>query len=117
MNSSCHKAKVISLANRDNVSSESVVNLDMDEGKKIAFLKKISPGTFELKGSHVLCSYCVGNSRTINLNPNRGSFENNVRSHLQSKQHTAAAKGKKQRTLDSLFGTKASSSSPQTSSE
>lgn len=89
----------------------------MDEGKKIAFLKKISPGTFELKGSHVLCSYCVGNSRTINLNPNHGSFENNVRSHLQAKQHTAAAKGKKQRTLDSLFGTKASSSSPQTLSE
>lgn len=94
MNSSCHKAKVISLADRDNVSSESVVNLDMDEGKKIAFLKKISPGTFELKGSHVLCSYCVGNSRTIYLNPNHGSFENNVRSHLQSKQPTAQQKVK-----------------------
>lgn len=117
MNSSCHKAKVIYLAGRDNVSSESVVNLDMDEGKKIAFLKKISPSTLELKGSHVLCSYCVGNSRTINLNPNHGSFENNVRSHFQLKQHTAAAKGKKQGMLNSLFGTKASSSSPQTSSE
>lgn len=111
MDSSCHKAEVISLAGRDNISSESVVSLDMDEGKKIAFLKKISPSTFELKGSHVVCSCCV------NLNPNRGSFENNVRSHLQSKQHTAAAKGKKQGTLDSLFGTKASLSSPQTSSE
>lgn len=105
MDSSCHKAEVISLAGRDNISSESVVSLDMDEGKKI------SPSTFELKGSHVVCSCCV------NLNPNRGSFENNVRSHLQSKQHTAAAKGKKQGTLDSLFGTKASLSSPQTSSE
>lgn len=100
MDSSCHKAEVISLAGRDNVSSESMVSLDMDEGKKRAFLKKISPSTFELKGSHVVCSCCV------NLNPNRGSFENNVRSHLQSKQHTAAAKGKKQGTLDSLFGTK-----------
>lgn len=110
MESSSHKSKVVSLAGRENVPSESVVNLDMDEGKKIAFLKKISPGTFEVKGGYVVCSFCVGSNRTINLNPNHGSFENNVRSHLQSKQHSAAAKGKKQCTLDAMFCTKSSSS-------
>lgn len=110
MESSSHKSKVVSLAGRENVPSESVVNLDMDEGKKIAFLKKISPGTFEVKGGYIVCSFCVGSNRTINLNPNHGSFENNVRSHLQSKQHSAAAKGKKQGTLDAMFCTKSSSS-------
>ena len=34
MESSSHKSKVVSLAVRENVPSESVVNLDMDEGKK-----------------------------------------------------------------------------------
>ena len=59
MESSSHKSKVVSLAGRENVLSESIVNLDMDEGKKIAFLK-ISPGTFEVKGGYVVCSLCVG---------------------------------------------------------
>ena len=77
--------------------------------KKIAFLKKISPGTFEVKGGYLVCSFCIGSNRTINLNPNHGSFENNVCSHLQSKQHSAAAKlGKKQGTLDAMFCTKSS---------
>lgn len=75
IDSRCHKSKVISLAGRDNVLSESVVNLDMGEGKKMALLNKISPGTFELKGSYVTCSFCVGNNCTINLNPNQGSFK------------------------------------------
>ena len=75
IDSTCHKSKVVSLAGRDNVLSEGVVNLDMDEGKKMALLNKISPGTFELKGNYVTCSFCVGNNRTINLNPNHGSFE------------------------------------------
>ena len=99
-----------SSAGRENVPSESVVNLDMDEGKKISFLKKISPGTFEVKGGYVVCSFCVGSNRTINLNPNHGSFKNNVHSHLQSKQHSAASKGKRQGTPDAMFFTKSSSS-------
>lgn len=32
MESSSHKSKVVSLAGRENVSSESIVNLEMDEG-------------------------------------------------------------------------------------
>lgn len=117
IDSTCHKSKVVSLAGRDNVLSESVVNLDMDEGKKMALLNKISPRTFELKGSYVTCSFCVGKNRTITLNPNHGSFEDNVRNHLQSKQHIAAANGKKQGTLDSFFGTRSSSSTAPTSSK
>ena len=115
--SSGHKSKVVSLAGRNNVFSESVVNFDIEEGKKIAFLKKISPGTFEVKGTQVTCSFCVGSKHTISLNPSHGSFENNVRSHLQSKQHIAASKGKKQSALDSLFGLKSSTSSPSTPRE
>ena len=34
MESSSHKSKVVSLAGRENVPSESIVILDMDEGKK-----------------------------------------------------------------------------------
>ena len=81
------------------MDSESVLN----KGKKIAFLKNISPGTFEFKGSDVVCLYCIGNSCTINLNPTHGSFKNSVSSHLQLKQYTATAKGTKQGMLDALF--------------
>ena len=72
--------------------------------KQIAFLKNISPGMFEVKNGYVVCSFYVGSNRTINLNPNHGSFKN-VCSHLQSKQHSAAAKGKKQGALDAMFCT------------
>ena len=94
MESSCHKTIVSLAAGRENVPSESVINLDMDEGKKITFSKKISPSTFDVRGGYVVCSFRVG------------SNHNNVHRHLQSNQHSAAAKGKNQGTLDAMFCTK-----------
>ena len=60
---------------------------------------------FEVKNGYVVCSFCIGSNRNINLNPNHSSFENNAYSHIQSKQHSAAAKDKKQGTLDAMFCT------------
>lgn len=100
-----HKEKVVALAGRDNVPSESVANMEIVEARKVEFVRNTAPGTFEIVDGYISCRYCVGNSRNIALNPQHGSFENNVKQHLKSKEHTVAAKGKKQGTLDSFVRT------------
>lgn len=104
--SSSHQAKVIALAGREKALSESVAHIDQREAGQIEFLRRVAPGTFKVEEVTVyaICNYYAGNGRRINLHPEHGSFENNVLSHLRSKQHTVSAKGKKQSTLDHMYG-------------
>lgn len=103
--SSSHKSKVILAGGRENVSSESVAEMEVEDSQKLAFLASFAPGVFRRNDSVITCLYCPGPGNTILLHPTHGSFQNNIRSHVQSKQHERAARdGKKQGTLDSLFG-------------
>lgn len=104
-NSSSHQSKVISSKGRDNISSESVANLEIEEACKLKFIAEAAPGVFKRRGDVFICDYCVGPNKTLFVQPEHGSLENNVKSHLNSKQHIAAVKGgKKQGTLDAMFG-------------
>jgi len=98
-NSSSHQSKVISSKGRDNISSESVANLEIEEACKLKFIAEAAPGVFKRRGDVFICNYCVGPNKTLFVQPEHGSMENNVKSHLNSKQHIAAVKGGKNKAL------------------
>ena len=74
--------------------------MEITEARKVEFVKNLAPGTLKIIDGDISCCYCVGNNRNIAFNPEHGSFENNVKQHLKSKEHNVAAKGKKLGTLN-----------------
>ena len=49
MDSKAHKTKVLSIAGQENVQSDSVVEMELEEAQKIEFVNNTSAGTFKIK--------------------------------------------------------------------
>ena len=112
LESATHKANIISSSGRENVDSGAVAHFEITEAEKLAKLQKIAPGVFEIKEGYLLCKFCVGKNQKVILNPVHGSFEKNVRLHLESKGHQNLSRdGKKQMSLSKSF--EASSTNPE----
>ena len=107
--SDTHKSRIIAKG-RDDVFSESVANLELKEAGKLELLNRVAPGVFHCNRESAVCTFCVGSSRSIRFAPEHGSFEHNVKTHLASKQHIRASKGKPQGTLDAMFAASAPAS-------
>lgn len=99
MKRNSHRSNVLSVCNRDALTSEKFGDLQLKEITARRFLEATAPGVFDVKKSKddgstlvAVCTVC-GTSTFFKLFPKSSSLEASVTSHLNGRQHAAAKKG------------------------